>query len=216
MAWPVLLLARELDLGGSERQITEIAKTLDRSRFNPHVGCFRPQGIRNAELCAAGVPIVHFPVNSFASLGALSEAWKLANYIRRHRIRLVHSFDYPLTLFGVPVARCLTRAVVVSSQRSHRSLIPRQIPAIGSMDGSYGGRHCGELRVCTAAPADKRRRSRRTDAALLQRRGSGSICEAGKSARCARDRRGLRAAAGEGCHHADRSLRRVSGARDCG
>ena len=54
MAWPVLLLARELDLGGSERQMTEIAKTLDRSRFTPHVGCFRPQGIRNAELCRDG------------------------------------------------------------------------------------------------------------------------------------------------------------------
>ena len=74
MAWPVLLLARELDLGGSERQITEIAKTLDRSRFDPHVGCFRPQGIRNAELAAAGVPIVHFPVDSFASLGAVSRS----------------------------------------------------------------------------------------------------------------------------------------------
>jgi glycosyltransferase involved in cell wall biosynthesis len=126
MAWPVLLLARELDLGGSERQITEIAKTLDRSRFDPHVGCFRPQGIRNAELAASGVPIVHFPVDSFASFGALSEAWKLGSYIRRQRIRLVHTFDYPLTLFGVPVARCSTRAVVVSSQRSHRSLIPRK------------------------------------------------------------------------------------------
>ena len=72
MAWPVLLLAREFDLGGSERQMTEIAKTLDRSRFIPHVGCFRPQGIRNAELAARGVPIVHFPVDSFASFGAIS------------------------------------------------------------------------------------------------------------------------------------------------
>jgi L-malate glycosyltransferase len=124
MAWPVLLLARELDLGGSERQMTEIAKTLDRSRFCPHVGCFRPQGIRHAELAASGVPIVHFPVNSFVSLPALSEAWKLGSYIWRHRIRLVHTFDYPLTLFAVPVARSMTRAVVVSSQRSHRSLIP--------------------------------------------------------------------------------------------
>ena len=70
MAWPVLLLARELDLGGSERQMTEIAKTLDRSRFDPHVGCFRPQGIRNAELAASGVPIVHFPVDSFVSFRA--------------------------------------------------------------------------------------------------------------------------------------------------
>ena len=73
---PVLLLARELDLGGSERQMTEIAKTLDRSRFAPHVGCFRPQGMRGAELAAAGVPVVDFPVNSFLSFGALREAWR--------------------------------------------------------------------------------------------------------------------------------------------
>lgn len=126
MASPVLLLARELDLGGSERQMTEIAKTLDRSRFDPRVGCFRPQGIRSAELAASGVPIVHFPVDSFTSLRALSEAWALGRYIRRHRIRLVHTFDYPLTLFAVPVAHWSTRAVVVSSQRSHRSLIPHK------------------------------------------------------------------------------------------
>jgi glycosyltransferase involved in cell wall biosynthesis len=124
MAWPVLLLARELDLGGSERQMTEIAKTLDRSRFTPHVGCFRPQGIRYAELVARGVPIVHFPVNSFASFRAVSQAGKLRSYIRRHGIRLVHTFDYPLTLFAVPVARSVTSAVAVSSQRSHRALIP--------------------------------------------------------------------------------------------
>jgi glycosyltransferase involved in cell wall biosynthesis len=120
----VLLLARELDLGGSERQMTEIAKTLDRSRFTPHVGCFRPQGMRNAELAAAGVPVVHFSVDSFVSFRALSEAWHLRSYIQRHGIRLVHSFDYPLTLFAIPVARWSTRAVAVSSQRSHRSLIP--------------------------------------------------------------------------------------------
>src|SRR5579863_4598560 len=126
MAWPVLLLARELDLGGSERQMTEIAKTLDRSRFDPHVGCFRPRGIRNAELVASGVPIVHFPVDSFTSFRALSEAWTLGRCIRRHKIRLVHAFDYPLALFAVPTARWSTRAVVVSSQRAHRSLIPRK------------------------------------------------------------------------------------------
>jgi glycosyltransferase involved in cell wall biosynthesis len=125
MAWPVLLLVSELDLGGSERQMTEIAKTLDRSRFTPHVGCFRPEGIRSAELMAMGVPIVHFPLDSFASFGALREACRLESFIRRYGIRLVHAFDYPTTLFAVPVARC-SRAVPVSSQRSHRLLIPRK------------------------------------------------------------------------------------------
>src|SRR5581483_6350786 len=126
MAWPVLLLARELDLGGSERQLTEIAKTLDRSRFQPHVACFRPNGIRAAELAARGVPLMHFPVDRFASPSVLAQAWNLAGYIRRHRIRLVHAFDYPLTLFAVPTARCATGAVVLASQRAHRSLIPEK------------------------------------------------------------------------------------------
>ena len=135
MTWPVLLLARELDIGGSERQLTEIAKALDRSRFTPHVGCFFPQGMRGAELAAAGIPVVSFPMDSFASRAAIAGAWKLRNYVRREAIRLVHAFDYPLTLFSVPVTRWLTDAVVLSSQRSHRELLPRRYrPAIRATD----------------------------------------------------------------------------------
>jgi glycosyltransferase involved in cell wall biosynthesis len=125
MAWPVLLMARRLDLGGSERQMAEMAKALDRSRFEPHVGCLRPEGLRGTELKAAGVPIAHFPVHSYASSSTISGAWQLVRYIRRHKIRLVYTCDYPLTVFAVPVARFFTSAIVVSSTRSHRELIPR-------------------------------------------------------------------------------------------
>jgi glycosyltransferase involved in cell wall biosynthesis len=118
-------MANELDLGGSERQITEIAKALDRSRFEPHVGCLRPNGMRARELAAAGVPIAHFPVYSFASPGALRSAWRLARYMRLRNIRLLHTFDYPSTIFGVATGRFLTSALILSSQRSHRQLIPR-------------------------------------------------------------------------------------------
>lgn len=124
MAWPVLLMARELDLGGSERQMTVIAKALDRTRFEPYVGCFRPAGLRGAELRAAQVPIVNFPVYSFASLAAASGAFALARFIRARNIRLVHTFDYPLTAFAIPIVRLFTGAAAVSSQRSHRELIP--------------------------------------------------------------------------------------------
>src|SRR6266851_4953185 len=124
MAWPVLLLARALGIGGSERQLTEIAKTLDCSRFEPRAGCFRLEGLRAHELADAGVPIVHFPVMSFASTGAISGAWQFVRYIRRNKIKVVQTFDYPSTVFAVPLARFFTSAVVVSSQRSHRDLIP--------------------------------------------------------------------------------------------
>ena len=84
MKHPVLLLARELHQGGSERQMTEIALGLDRARFEPHVGTFRPEGIRGDELRTAGVPVAHFSVYSFQSPAALAGAWQLARYIRRH------------------------------------------------------------------------------------------------------------------------------------
>ena len=120
----VLLLAHRLDLGGSERQMTEVAKSLDRDRFSPHVGCFHPGGIRGEELRAAEVSILHLPVTSFASFSAIRGGFSLISYIRRHNIRLVHSFDVPLNIFGVPFARLAHQPVVLSSQRAHRNLTP--------------------------------------------------------------------------------------------
>ena len=120
----VLLLAHRLDLGGSERQMTEVAKSLDREKFTPHVGCFHPGGIRGEELRAAGVPILHLPVTSFASTSAVRGGVALIRYIRKHDIRLVHSFDVPLNIFGVPFARLAHQPVVLSSQRAHRNLTP--------------------------------------------------------------------------------------------
>lgn len=125
MARPVLLMARELNLGGSERQMTEIAKSLDRSRFEPHIGCFRPEGLRAEELRAAGVPVAQFSVYSYMSPAAVRGAFQLRDYICRHRIKIVHAWDYPLCVFAMPITRLLTNAVAVSSQRAHRELTPR-------------------------------------------------------------------------------------------
>jgi len=123
---PVLLLARELGQGGSERQLAEIAKALDRSRYAAHVGCFHPEGFRSAELSREGIPILHIPVHSLRSLSAVRGAWQLGKYIRRHGIRLVHAFDTPMNCFAVPAARALRTPVVLSSQRASRRLSNRQ------------------------------------------------------------------------------------------
>ena len=118
----ILLMVRELHHGGSERQLTEVALGLDRSRFQPHVGAFRIEGIRADELRAAGVPIFHLPIQSFKSPSAIVSAWGLAQYIRAHDIRLVHTFDMPLTAYAIPLTRSLTSAVALASQRCHLSL----------------------------------------------------------------------------------------------
>jgi glycosyltransferase involved in cell wall biosynthesis len=117
-------MARELGLGGTERQLAETALVLDRARFAPRVGYFRPGGFREAELRDAGVPVVELGVHSLVSPSALIGAGRLGRYLAGHDIRLVHTFDVPLDLFGVPVARLFRSPVILSSQRAHRALTP--------------------------------------------------------------------------------------------
>src|SRR5690348_6594059 len=121
---PVLLMSRALGLGGSERQLAEIAKNLDRTRFEPHVGCFHADGFRADELRAAGVPVVQFDVSSFLGPSVVRGALATGRYLRYHDIQLVHTFDVPLNLFGVPTARLFRTPRVISSQRAHRALTP--------------------------------------------------------------------------------------------
>jgi len=120
---PVLLLVRELGLGGSERQLAETAQALDPHRFMPHVGCMR-EGFRAAGLRAVGIPVTVFPVRSLRRPSAIAGAWQLACYLKRHKIRIAHAFDVPMDLFAVPTARLAGTPVVVSSRRAFSYLTP--------------------------------------------------------------------------------------------
>lgn len=137
---PVLLMIRALGLGGTERQLTETARFLDRRRFEPHVACLIPEGIRRSELDAIGIPLVTFRVPSFGSPAVLRGAWELAAYIRKHRIQIVHTFDVPMNMFGVLPARLAGTPVVLSSQRGHRDLSKRSFrPVLRAMDRVVDG-----------------------------------------------------------------------------
>jgi glycosyltransferase involved in cell wall biosynthesis len=101
----------------------EIARSLDRTRFQVHVGCFH-KGMRADDLESAGIPILQLPVRSFLKPGALLGAWRMIRYIHTHKIQIVHTFDYPLNCFGVPVALIARTRAILSSQRAHRELTP--------------------------------------------------------------------------------------------
>lgn len=120
----ILLLVRLLGQGGSERQATVTALSLRRAGYQTHVGCVDPSGIRGDELRAGGIPVVSFPIQTLPSPRTAWQGMRLASYIRRHRIDLVHSFDVPMNVFGVPFAWLARPQVLLSSQRAHRELTP--------------------------------------------------------------------------------------------
>ena len=122
---PVLLTTRELDIGGVARDVTNSAIHLDRSAFEPHVACYQASGMRYEELRAAGIPVLHVPVDSLRSTSALSSAFHIARYIREHGIQVLHSYD-PSSVFAVPIARMLGLPAIIGSQLTHRELLDKK------------------------------------------------------------------------------------------
>ena len=123
--WPVLLMTRSLDLGGSERQVAEVAMSLDQRQFRPSVACFDGRGVRADDLRRAGIPVIEFAVRSFGSPRTAALAWQFMSWVRRQGVALVHPFDVPTVLFGVPLARLARAPIVLSSQRGDRRLFSR-------------------------------------------------------------------------------------------
>jgi glycosyltransferase involved in cell wall biosynthesis len=128
MPEPVLLMIQALGSGGSERQFSAMIRSIDRARFEPHAGILRAGGFRIPEIEAAGIPVVNFDVRSFRRPSVFAGALRMIGYMRKHKIRLVHAFDAPTVLFGVPVARAVPGVAILSSQRSHRDLTPATVP----------------------------------------------------------------------------------------
>lgn len=119
---PILLMVRELGSGGIERDVTKLARGLDRSRFTPFVATYRPTGIRSEELIRAGIPILHLQVSSFKSPRFIATAVQLGRFIRRQRIKIVHAFD-STAILGVPLARLLRVPAILTSTLGHRALL---------------------------------------------------------------------------------------------
>lgn len=122
--WPILLLVRQLTIGGAERDAAKLARYLDRSRFEPHIACFHAEGERLEELQKAGVPILALPVRSFHNWTAVRGARLLRRYIREHGIVLMQAFDAPTSVFAVPLGRLFRVPAVIGSHLFFRHLIP--------------------------------------------------------------------------------------------
>ena len=116
-----MLMARELDQGGVERDVAKIATHLDPARFETHVGSYNAHGMRYDELRAAGIPLLHLPVKSLFSREALQSAIRLTEYLKQHAIQVLHCYD-PTAALAVPAARCAGLPAILSSQLCYREI----------------------------------------------------------------------------------------------
>ncbi|MBI1735594.1 MAG: glycosyltransferase [Candidatus Rokubacteria bacterium] len=118
-ATPVRLLEflTSFTAGGTERQIVNFMKRLDRRRFALSIGCQMRSGKFVDEVVALGAPLREYTISSFKHPGTLRQMARLARDIRRDRVQIVHSHNFYANVFAVPAARLARAPVVIASVR---------------------------------------------------------------------------------------------------
>lgn len=101
---PIAVFLTSFGAGGTERQMLELVRRLDRSRFRVHLACFHREGAwaSRAESCADSVS--EFPISSFSSPATLRQAAAFARWCRQRRIAVVQACDLYANIFALPAA----------------------------------------------------------------------------------------------------------------
>lgn len=106
-----------LDIGGTELNAVRTAERLDRSRFDLLAIVLRGNGPLLERYRNAGIPVVEFPLRQLVSVESLRQGRRLAAWLRRERIDIVHTHDVYTNIFMAPWARMAGVPAVIASRR---------------------------------------------------------------------------------------------------
>lgn len=119
----LLELLTNFHIGGTERQVANLALGIDASHFDLHLACLRHSGELLADLEPLRVPRPEFPIGHIYGLKTLWQGIRLARYIRANVIQIVHSYGFYPNIFTVPVAKLAGASIVVASIRDTGDLL---------------------------------------------------------------------------------------------
>lgn len=103
--------------GGTEGQVHNLVKVLDRERFDLQFACLKKYGLFLAELEVSGIPVREFPIQSFLNPKTWWQTFRMAAFMRRERVQVSHSYNFYSNLVAIPAARLAGVPVVVASIR---------------------------------------------------------------------------------------------------
>jgi len=102
--------------GGTERQMVNLVRALDPLRFELHLACLRRWGLLD-EVESSGAPVVEYKITRLYNHTALREQIKFAQYLRRNRVHIVHTYGFYNNVFAIPPAKLAGAPVIVASIR---------------------------------------------------------------------------------------------------
>ncbi len=104
-------------IGGTERQVLNLIRGLDTSRFAVEVACLKRFGLLLPEVEATGVPITEYKTTSLYNHVAFWNQMRFVNHLRKREVEIVHAYGFHSNVFAIPPARLARAGAVVASIR---------------------------------------------------------------------------------------------------
>src|SRR2546422_6994210 len=102
-------------IGGTERQVVNLVRGLDPSRFDLQMGCLKRWGPFLKEVEARRVPVSEYRVNSLYPHRSFRKQLRLAGYLRKQRIQVVNTYDLYQKVFAIPAPRTSAVPLIFAS-----------------------------------------------------------------------------------------------------
>jgi L-malate glycosyltransferase len=112
----ILYLINTLGLGGTEKQLMELVKRLDRTRFEPYVFCLW-QNEDTVFLAEFGCSVYVLNVQKLFSLKSVRGLIELVRFLKKENIDIVQTFFFDPSVLGVVAAKLACVPVVLTSRR---------------------------------------------------------------------------------------------------
>jgi glycosyltransferase involved in cell wall biosynthesis len=112
-----------LAMGGQEKLLVEFARHADRSRFDLQIVSLGTRGVLADEIEACGCPVTALGEPSGFRIGLF---FRLARWLRRERIDVVHTHDSRPLIYGAGAARLARVSRVVHTQHGQSLRLSRR------------------------------------------------------------------------------------------
>jgi L-malate glycosyltransferase len=114
----VFHLVDSLNVGGTETQAVELALRMASPQYQITIGCLNAQGPLLEKLKHSPIEVREFhPRGGLDSPAGIYQLARLARFLRREKVDVVHTHDLWSNLMGVPAAKLAGVPAVISSRR---------------------------------------------------------------------------------------------------
>jgi glycosyltransferase involved in cell wall biosynthesis len=114
---PIAIFVDRYIPGGTQRQLIELLRRIDRRRFRVFPVCFHDDGPWTDRVAALGDPITSFPIHGFRRPATARQFLGFAQWCRQNDIAVVHSWEIYSNIFALPGAALAGVPLRIGSRR---------------------------------------------------------------------------------------------------